>query len=219
MTEETLNKRIVTNPNFPVRFSYFKGIAGKMVYNEAKSKAAGVAVNERIWSTMILIPKRDEVTITKFKNVINAVAREKWGDNIPSNLKVSFRDGDKAGKGGVPDGTEAGAEPYGGHYFMSVKSDRQPGVLDQNKEPIIDPTAIASGDYGCVSVNCFPFDNKFGKGISFGLGNIQLVKKGEPLGGAEVSADDEFKPISQAEGAQPVESAAKPAKDDVFNVG
>jgi len=166
---------------------------------------------------MILIPKTDEATITKFKTLINAVAREKWGENIPKTLKVSFRDGDIEGKGGVPDGTEAGAAPYGGHYFMSVKSDRQPGVVDQNREPIIEANAIVSGDYGCVSVNCFHFDNEFGKGISFGLGNIQLVKKGESLGGAEIAADKEFTPIAQAEGAAPAAPAG--SGNGVFDVG
>jgi hypothetical protein len=194
---ETLNKRIVTNPEFPVRFSYFKGITGKMEYNKKKK------AEERIWSTMVLIPKEDTETIDRFKTLINAVAAEKWGTNIPKNLKVSFRDGDKEGKGGVPEGTEAGAAPYGGNYFVSARSDRQPGVVDADRQPIIDSSMIQSGDYGCISLNCFAYENEHGKGISFGLGNIQFIHKGEPLGGTQVAPDSEFKPIAQAQDEAP----------------
>ena len=192
--EETLNKRIVTDSAYPVRFSYFKAISGEMVYNKKKK------VEERIWSSMILIPKEDKATLNRFKDLVEAVAEAKWGRNIPKTLKVSFRDGDKEGKGGVPDGTEAGSAPYGGHYFLSARSDRKPTSVDQDMQEIIDPSAIVSGDYGCVSLNCFHFDNEHGKGISFGLGNIQFIKKGEPLGGMQIAPDKEFTPISQAEG-------------------
>jgi hypothetical protein len=204
---ETLNKRIVTNPEFPVRFSYFKGITGKMEYNKKKK------AEERIWSTMVLIPKEDTGTIERFKKLINAVAEEKWGTNIPKNMKISFRDGDKEGKGGVPDGTEAGTEPYGGHYFVSVRSDRQPGVVDAQRQPIIDPAAIQSGDYGCISLNCFAFENEHGKGVSFGLGNIQFIKKGEALGGAAVAPDQEFQPIAAAQEGDAPASSGKGAFD------
>lgn len=202
MTESTLNKRIVTDKNFPVRFSFFKGFTGEMEYDKKKETEI------RKWSSMILFPKKDTGTIDKIKKLINAMALEKWGNNIPKNLKVSFRDGDKATvEGGVPDGTEAGAEPYGGHYFMTIKSDRQPGIVGPDREPILDAGVIVSGDYGCISMNGYAWDNKNGKGISFGLGNIQFLKKGEPLGGAQIAPDKDFTPIAEAqgEGSDPVE--------------
>ena len=209
MSEDTLNSRIVTSSTHFVRFSYFKGITGEMVYSK-KLKA-----DRRVWSTMILIPKSDKVTVKKIKDVVNAVAKEKWGDNIPKTLKISFRDGDKEGKNGLPEGTPVGTEPYTDHYFLSARSDRQPTVVDQQMQPILDPGAIVSGDYGIVSLNCFHFDNEHGKGISFGLGNIQLAKKGEPLGGKSVPPEEEFKPIAEAEGG----SGEKPddESNDIFD--
>lgn len=194
--EQTLNKRIVTDPAFPVRFSYFKAIGGEMNYNKKKK------AEERIWSSMILIPKEDTGTIERFKALIEAVAAERWGSNIPKAMKISFRDGDKEGKGGVPDGTAPGTAPYGGNFFVSARSDRKPTTVDADMQEILDPSGVVSGDYGCVSLNCFTFDNEHGKGVSFGLGNIQFIKKGEPLGGMQIAPDKEFTPIAKAEGGK-----------------
>ena len=205
MSESTLDKRISTSGEqiivdgkpelkYPVRFSYFKAITGEMVYD--KKKKAEV----RMYSSMFLIPKEDKVTVDKFKALITATAKEKWGDTLPKNLKITFRDGDKEGKGGVPDGTEPGSEPYGGHYFVSARSDRPPAVVGPDMQPITDPGKVLSGYYGRVSLNCFTFDNDNGKGVSFGLGNIQFTKEGPVLGGTTVAPDKEFTPISEAAG-------------------
>ena len=210
-----LNTRIVTDPAHPVRFSYFKAITGKMEYNKKKK------VEERIWSTMTFIPKTDKATIQRFKDLIDAVAEEKWGNNVPKTLKISFRDGDKEGKGGVPEGTEPGSEPYGGHFFVSARSDRQPGVVDRDRQPILDASEVQSGDYGCVSFNCYAWENEHGKGVAFGLGNIQFIKKGEPLGGTQVAPDSEFTPIAAAQDEDSApESAPAGAKkkSSVFDV-
>ena len=166
---------------------------------------------------MVLIPKEDKAKITEFKKLINAVATEKWGANIPKNLKVSFRDGDaETLEGGVPDGTEAGSAPYGDHYFVSARSDRQPGIVDADRNEIIDAGAIVSGDFGCVSLNCYAWDNKHGKGIAFGLGNIQFIRKGEPLGGVQIAPDKDFTPIAEAEGTDSAEAGS--SGNGVFDV-
>lgn len=205
-----INTRIVTDPAHPVRFSYFKAITGKMEYNKKKKE------EERIWSTMTLIPKSDKGTIKRFKALIEDVAAEKWGENIPKTLKISFRDGDKEGKGGVPEGTEAGTAPYGGNYFVSARSDRQPGVVDRDRQPILDASGVQSGDYGCISFNCYAWENEHGKGIAFGLGNIQFIKKGEALGGTQVAPDSEFTPIAEAQDEE--ETSEAPKKGGVFDL-
>ncbi len=211
MTENTLNKHIVTNPDFPVRFSFFKALRGEMEYDKKKKE------DVRKFSTMILIPKEDKATVAKFKKLVNAVAREKWGENLPATLKIPFRDGDKETlEGGVPDGTKAGAEPYGGHHFMTIRSDDKPRVVDEYREDILDAGKIVSGDYGCASMDCYAWDNQHGKGISFGLVNIQFLAKGEPLGNTRAAPEDDFVPISKAEGNEEGEKpkAGKGVFDD-----
>ena len=204
MTENTLNKHIVTDKNYPIRFSFFKAFSGEEEYD--KTKKADV----RKWSTMILIPKEDKSTISRFKKLINAIALDKWGKDVPKNLKISFRDGDKdTHEGGVPDGTDPGAEPYGGNYFMTVKSDSKPGIVDADRVEVLDAGLIVSGDYGCVSLGGYAWDNKNGKGISFGLVNIQFIKKGEPLGNPRVAPEQDFTPIADAEGNEVEDDAPK----------
>ena len=207
---ETLNTTIVTSTEFPVRLSYFKGITGEMVEDKKNP-----GQKKRVWSSLILLPKEDEKTVSKIKSVINAVAREKWGENIPKALKISFRDGDKEGKGGLPEGVEVGTEPYAGHYFFNAKSERGVKVLDQKVQPILDPTKVKSGDYAVVSVNVYAWDNVNGKGISFSLGIVQLHHEGEELGGSSHSTKD-FAPIAGAAGTEETEGTESGNPDDIF---
>ena len=47
-----------------------------------------------------------------------------------------------------------------------------------------------SGCYANVSVTFYAYKTDAGSGIAAGLGNIQKVKDGEPLGGASNPEDD-----------------------------
>ena len=63
----------------------------------------------------------------------------------------------------------------------------------------MDRSEVYSGCYANVSVNFFGYNTNGNAGIGAGLGNIQKIKDGEPLGGFsnpeddfEVLDDDEF---------------------------
>ena len=49
---------------------------------------------------------------------------------------------------------------------------------------------FVSGDYGRVSVTAWAYDTAGNTGVSFWLNNIQLLEKGESLGGKSSAADD-----------------------------
>lgn len=84
--------------------------------------------------------------------------------------------------------------------YINVKSDRQPGVVDQKMQPIIDPSAVFGGCWCNVQVNCYPWDNPLsGKGLSFGLLNVQLVRKDKPVGGTNPDPKTVFKPLAMPE--------------------
>lgn len=201
MNQESTSNFVTTGP---VRLSYFKAIAGKDTFNDSGE------LTGKEWSTMILVPKTDTKTVDAIKNAIDRVTAEKWGSNVPKGLKVTFRDGDKDGKGGVPDDVEAGAAPYGGHYFMNVKSDRRVKIYNSAAECIshdedgnaipVSPDLIVSGDYAFVYINCYAWSSgKFGSGVSWGLKSVQQYKKGEPLGTND-SHSPGFKPIGVPDG-------------------
>lgn len=181
--EQAAVKHVVTGMKYPVRLSY-----AKLFQPEADDSG------KLKYSTQILIDKNDTETLQKIQAAIAMAAGQKWGGNVPQGARTPLRDGDRSGPGGVPAKATSGVEPYGGHYFMNLKSDYAPDVVDQAMRKITDPGHIVSGDYARVSMNCFAFDNKNGQGLAFGLANVQLVRKGEPLGN-RVAADKEFEAI------------------------
>lgn len=135
------------------------------------------------FSMVVLIPKDDERTLQKLREVETAAIERKFGDKAPPKLRSMLRDGDT-------DDTYGGREGYEGHYFARVKSDRQPGVVDRNMNPIIDEKDFRSGDYCRVSLNAYAYDAKGNRGVSLGLENVQKLRSGDPLGGASRPEDD-----------------------------
>jgi hypothetical protein len=134
------------------------------------------------YSMALLIPKTDTETVGKIKEAVKEAAKAKFGDKIPAKFKTPLRDGDEE----RPDD-----EAYKGHYFMNVKSANRPGIIDRSRQEVLDASAFVSGDYCRVSMNAYAFDVSGNRGVAFGLGNVQVIAKGEPLSNA-ARAEDEF---------------------------
>jgi len=138
------------------------------------------------YGTAALIPKSDKETINKFKAAIEAVKKDptciaKWGGKVPGELKLPLRDGD----------LKADENPeYAGHYFFNCSSTQKPGIIDRNKNEILDPSEIYSGMYARLAVNLFAFNTDGNKGIGVGLNNVQKWADGEPLSGRSRAEDD-----------------------------
>ena len=73
------------------------------------------------------------------------------------------------------------------------------------RDDLIGADDIVSGDYIRVSLNAYAYSQAGNNGVSFGLNNILLVRKGEPLGVAKPSAAADF---GIARGAAPVAATA-----------
>lgn len=147
------------------------------------------------YSCVILVPKSDKETIRKIKAAQKAALEQgkasKWNGSIPKNWSNSFRDGDAEEE---EDARENNPE-YAGHYFMSIGNKMKPGIVDLDREKILDPTEVYSGCYARVSMNAFPYNVSGNKGVSFGLNHVQKVADGDPLGNitrAEDDFDDDF---------------------------
>ncbi|HZK39303.1 MAG TPA: DUF2815 family protein [Clostridia bacterium] len=141
------------------------------------------------FSTSVLIPKSDTVTIARVKKAIQAAYEEGEsklkgnGKSVPplATLKTPMRDGD----------VERPDDPaYEGHWFVNANSGTAPGVVDINRQPIIDTSEIYSGVYARVSLSFYAFNSNGNKGIACGLQNIQKVRDGESLGGRTKAEDD-----------------------------
>ncbi len=174
------------------------------------SKATKVVVPERLsyvnvfepksingsdpkYSVSIIIPKSDKKTINVVLKAIGAAKEEgapKFVGKVPSNLKTPLRDGDID----RPDDSN-----YEGCYFINDNSKEAPQVVDGKVQTILDRSEVYSECYGKVSLNLYAFNVNGNRGIAAGLGNVQKLKEGEPLGGKsraeddfEIEADDDF---------------------------
>jgi len=148
--------------------------------------------NEAKYSTSVLIPKSDKETLTAIKEAVDQVKKEgtaKWGGKVPPNLKTPLRDGDAE----RPDD-----EAYAGCYFLNANSKNKPGVVDANVQPVMDATEVYSGCYGRLTLNFYAYSASGNKGVACGLGNVQKLEDGEPLGGF-TRAEDDFTAVGSAE--------------------
>ena len=141
------------------------------------------------YSVSLIIPKSDTKTITKIQAAIEAAYKEGEaklkgnGRSVPalSVLKTPLRDGDTE----RPDD-----EAYADAYFINANSASAPGIVDADRQPIIDRSEVYSGVYGRASINFYAFNSNGNKGIACGLNNLQKIKDGEPLGGKPRAEDD-----------------------------
>lgn len=141
------------------------------------------------YSVSLIIPKSDTVTVGKVKAAIQSAYEEGEsklkgnGKTVPalSTLKTPLRDGDLE----RPDD-----EAYANSYFINANSATAPGVVDANRQPIIDRSDVYSGVYGRASINFYAFNSNGNRGIACGLNNLQKIKDGEPLGGKSRAEDD-----------------------------
>lgn len=161
-----------------VRTSYFSALQSRK--NEMNGKDE--------FSTQILIPKTDTATLSAMKAAAKEALAAKFGDKVPKNVRNPLRDGDTETK---TDGSPLGKE-YAGHFFCNVKSTSKPGAIDTHGNDLIGSDDIVSGDYIRASLNAYAYSQAGNNGVSFGLNNILLVKKGQPLGGSKPSAADDF---------------------------
>jgi len=149
----------------------------------------GVEGGDPKYSTAILIPKSDKATVKKIKAAIEAAKQagiSKLGGKIPANLKQPLRDGDEE----RPDDPN-----YAGHYFLNCNNKRKPGIVDRDKNEILDANEVYSGCYGRVNITFYAFAVPTQKGIACALNHVQKLSDGEPLDGrvsVEDAFDDEF---------------------------
>lgn len=141
------------------------------------------------YSVSLIIPKSDTKTVEKIQAAIQAAYEEGQsklkgnGKSVPalSLLKTPLRDGDM----------ERPDDPaYADSYFINANSATAPGIVDADRNPIMERSEVYSGVYGRASINLYAFNSNGNKGIACGLNNLQKIRDGEPLGGKSRAEDD-----------------------------
>ena len=168
--------KVITGPN--TRWSYCNALEPKAI-NGGTPK----------YSVSLIIPKSDKATIAKIKAAIQAAYKEGEaklkgsGRSVPplAALKTPLRDGD----------AERPDDPaYANAYFVNANSTTAPGIVDADRQEIIDRSEVYSGVYGRASINFYAFNSNGNKGIACGLNNLQKIRDGELLGGKSRAEDD-----------------------------
>ncbi len=142
------------------------------------------------YSCSIIIPKSDTETVNAINAAIDCAMKEgigKFGGKVPPKgaLKLPLRDGD----------TERDDDAYADCYFINANSKTAPQIVDKHVRPILDHSEVYSGVYAHVSLSFYAFNINGNKGVACGLGNIQKVRDGEPLGG-RTNASAEFETLA-----------------------
>ncbi|WP_349820109.1 DUF2815 family protein [Catenibacterium sp. RTP21428st1_D7_RTP21428_210409] len=168
--------KVITGPN--TRWSYANVWEPKSINGGAPK-----------YSVSLIIPKSDKTTVDKINAAIKAAYEEGQsklkgnGRSVPalSAIKTPLRDGDIE----RPDD-----EAYANSYFINANSPSAPGIVDADRNTIIDRSEVYSGVYGRASISLYAFNSNGNKGIACGLNNLQKIRDGEPLGGKSRAEDD-----------------------------
>lgn len=143
-----------------------------------------------------------DISLLKSEGV--AAVKEKFGDKV-SGVKSPYLDAvEKGNEGLVPAGT----------VLIRTKSKQKPGILNARGENVDDEAEVYPGRWCFVTLSPYAWVNdKGGKGLSFGMRNIQLLEHDTPLAGGRVAAESEFEAVSVSEGTAPAAGGTGSASD------
>jgi len=142
------------------------------------------------YSVSLLIPKSDKKTLNMMNSIIESLKQNvsaKNGGKLPPRFKLPLRDGDT-------DEAKADDKNYAGHYFVNATAKKQPGIVDRNRQTIIDKGTVYSGCYCIANINFYIFNNNGSKGIACGINHLMKVRDGGHLDGRK-SAEEAFAEI------------------------
>lgn len=157
------------------------------------------------YQASLLIPP--DVDLAPFKRALVAALREKFGDKPPKipakNFPIKSCD----------DKELAGYEDD--WHYINTSTNFQPTVVDQKKNEILDDSRIFAGCWCRFHLNAYAWDHpQGGKGVSFGLNAVQLVREDERLDG-RVNADTVFEAL-EVDDIGVLDDADESGIDDLF---
>lgn len=141
------------------------------------------------YSATVLIPKEDEETVeaikTSTKAAINAGLNKKWGGVAPKKAANSMKDADVDENTSGEIYAEKSPETAG-HYIIPAKSNKSIQVVDASLRTLEagDEDKVYSGVYARVAMTPYLYSAQGKKGIAYALNSVQIIRDGEPLGGA-----------------------------------
>lgn len=153
--------------------------------------------------------QKDDPIVTKLKAVVKDAAVREFGDKIPAGFHNPLKDGDDSGK-----------EQYAGMVFMTMKSTRQPTMVDAKNMELPSSVIIMGGDTIRVAGAAKAYAGAQ-KGVALYLDMVKLIAKNNgggagPSTATSVFGDDEG--FTAAEAGTEVFEAAPVSKGSAIDI-
>jgi len=158
--------------------------------------------NQDKYGLVMLFPKDADLSV--LKQAAEQVAKDKWPEGVPAGLKNPFHD--QASKQYA--GYEAGA------IYVNVRSNRRPGLIDENYQEITSTDEFYAGCWARATVTASAYDSNGSKGVTFYLNNIMKIRDDKRLDGGK-SALEDFAPPEQV--AELQETGAGASAGSIFD--
>jgi hypothetical protein len=154
--------------------------------------------------------QKDDPIVKQLKTTIKDAAQREFGDQLPANFHMPLKDGDASGK-----------EQYAGMVFMTMKSTRQPTLVDAKNMELPSSVIIMSGDTIRVAGAAKAYAGAQ-KGVALYLDMVKLIAKNNsggqgPATAISVFGDDEGF-TSAEEGTEVFEETAPTAKGSMIDI-
>jgi len=160
-------------------------------YPQLFTPKAATLNSEPKYSAALIFPAGSD--LTEMQAVYLEVAQAKWGDKAAQVIKAmqhpTFKnDPDAVAAKGYPEGST----------FINPRTTRKPSIVSIYPDPetgkpmpVTDEALVYPGVIVRASLEPYAYDNSGNRGITFGLGNIQIIRDGDRLDG-RAAARDEF---------------------------
>lgn len=147
---------------------------------------------EPVYSSSLIVSKDDVTSNARIESAMRAAYEaglatlQGRNPNPPTFEEVTAN-------GPVHDGDvkKPGDAAYKNSYYLNAKNRRKPGIVDINKNEILDPSEIYSGIKVKAAISFYAYNKNGNKGIGVSLDYIMKVADGEPLG-STISLDEAF---------------------------
>jgi len=157
----------VFRASFPHLFQPFVFPTGRNYSQEEKPK----------YSVTMCFDK-ENTGIQWFRDEVSKLVKEVWPEGWPEGGRSPVKDGDAEPSKIMP-----------GCWLVDCHSYTRPGIIDRNKEAIIDEERIYGGCFLRASITLAAYTG-LGGGVTVFLNNCQFVKDGDRFGSKTNAADD-----------------------------
>jgi hypothetical protein len=138
-----------------------------------RNASSGDASAVPMYEVTLLFPPSNTKQIEAINTAMALAARDKFGEKIPSNLRLALRKGDE----------KANYNGFAGNFYVTARSKDQPLVLAWREKRPATKADVVPGYTMLVQARAFGYDRNGNKGVSFGLQAVWVTRHGERLDG------------------------------------